>query len=240
MYKSGWDPLGRAVSDYFNGDKISKIKVHCDISETEIWPVEMFFRTPDKFSEQESTAIEYCRGNVLDVGACAGCHSLALQEKGFNVCALDISPDAVQVMKARGIKDARCADIFEFDSAPFDTILMMMNGIGVAGDLVGLNQLLERAHLLVEDGGQIIIDSCDLRADPEYDINDNQVLYDRKRLYFGEVEYRFEYKGKTGDAFPWLFIDPDTLKFNARRAGWQLQIVYEDTEVQYLARLYKK
>ena len=43
----------------------------------------------------EKTALEMAKGSILDVGAGSGCHSLALQEMGKEVCAIEISPASV-------------------------------------------------------------------------------------------------------------------------------------------------
>ena len=50
----------------------------------------------------ERTALQMATGQILDVGAGSGCHALALQDMGKEVCAIDISPLSVEVMKQRG------------------------------------------------------------------------------------------------------------------------------------------
>ena len=47
----------------------------------------------------EEAALDLCRGRTLDVGAGAGCHSLILQERGLDVVAIDVAPEAVEVMR---------------------------------------------------------------------------------------------------------------------------------------------
>jgi 2-polyprenyl-3-methyl-5-hydroxy-6-metoxy-1,4-benzoquinol methylase len=86
--------------------------------------------------------LELCRGRVLDVGAGTGVHTLYLQDRGFDVCAIDVLPDAVEIMRRRGTRDARLADIRDFEADPFDTILMMMNGTGILATLEGLDSFL--------------------------------------------------------------------------------------------------
>jgi len=41
-----------------------------------------------------------------------------LQELGLSVCAIDIAPEAVKIMRRRGVRDARCADRFQFREGP--------------------------------------------------------------------------------------------------------------------------
>lgn len=55
---------------------------------------------------------------------------------GKEVCAIDISPLSVEVMKQRGVKDSRLINLFdETFTETFDTILMLMNGSGIIGRL---------------------------------------------------------------------------------------------------------
>ena len=46
---------------------------------------------------------------------------------------------------------------------PWDTLLLLMNGIGVVGDLAGFDRFLDGARGLLAADGQILFDSCDLR-----------------------------------------------------------------------------
>ncbi len=66
-----------------------------------------------------------------------------LQNKGIDVSAIEISESACDLMRRRGVKKVINADIFQFELEQFDTIIMMMNGIGLCGDLEGLKNFLE-------------------------------------------------------------------------------------------------
>ena len=155
-------PYCQALYDFYNGDTAAKIIIHREDGLKEDHPISNYFLQPSNLSELDRTAIGLCRGSVLDVGAGAGRHSLALQTLGFKVCAIDISPEAVDIMIKRGVKDARCADIFNFNEKPFDTLLMLMHGVGIAENLSGLDRLLKHARRLVKPEGRIFMDSFDL------------------------------------------------------------------------------
>ena len=138
-----WFPLGEALYDYYHGRLAACITVRSNVEEDRQIPVGAFFREKNKFPYLEKKALKHCKGKVLDVGAGAGTHALYLQNKGLEVDALDISTKAVSVMQSRGVKNAYAADIFSFKTtAQYDTILLMMNGIGIAGTLDGLRKLL--------------------------------------------------------------------------------------------------
>jgi len=200
-------------------------------------PIRVFFRGPSEFSALEEAALDLCRGRVLDAGAGAGCHSLVLQEQELSVCAIDIAPEAVEVMRRRGVKDARCADIFHFHEGPLDTILLMMNGIGVVEDLAGLHRFLADAHRLIAPDGQILLDSYD----PNWSDDPGEGAPSEARgpagRYIGEMRFRLEYKGKKGPPLAWLFLDSKLLGERAMKASWSCEVIWQEEEGHYLARL---
>jgi SAM-dependent methyltransferase len=209
--------------------------VESDCAGTEKMPAGIFFRTLEQLPELERYALGLCQGTVLDIGAGAGSHSLILQQQGFDVSAVDISPFSVAVMQQRGLEKAICSDIWDFKAEPFDTILMLMNGIGLAGDLKGLELFLKDIKRLLKPEGQLLLDSTDLsylRHEPGVKIK--PVL--RKGHNYGKVQYQLEYRGVKGPSFNWLFVDEDTLRKYAQRSGWGFQVIYEE-DSQYLARL---
>jgi SAM-dependent methyltransferase len=240
MKSAAWKPHGAALLDYFKGETSAEIVVHGDDGETETVPIQVFYRGPADFSALEEAALDCCRGRVLDAGAGSGCHSLVLQEQGLSVCAIDIAPEAVEVMRKRGVKDARCADIFSFEAEPFDTILLMMNGIGVVGDLAGLDRFLERVGRLLRPDGVILLDSYDpgWTEDPGKEAAPG--ASSRPGRYVGEMRFQLEYRGAMGPSLEWLFVDPETLADHAGRAGWSCEVIWQEEEGHYLARLTRR
>jgi len=236
MDSAPWRPHGRALLDFYNGDAAAEVVTHGDDGETEVVPIRVFFRGPSEFSALEEAALDLCRGRVLDAGAGAGCHSLVLQEQGLSVCAIDIAPEAVEVMRRRGVKDARCADIFHFQEKPFDMILLMMNGIGVVGDLAGLDGFLADVPRLLAPDGQILLDSYDPTWTDDSDDRPPSTTASAGR-YIGEMRFRLEYKGKKGPTLAWLFLDSKLLAERAMKAGWFCEVIWQEKEGHYLARL---
>ena len=232
-----WRPHGMALLDYFNGETAAEVMTHGDDGETEVVPVSVFFRGPADFSALEEAALDLCRGRVLDAGAGAGCHALVLQEQGFSVCAIDIAPEAVEVMQKRGVKDARCADIFQFRDGPFDTLLLMMNGIGVVEDLAGLDRFLADANQLLASDGQILLDSYDPNWNDDGADTPTRETDGSSGRYIGEMRFRLEYKGKKGPTLAWLFLGSALLAERAMKAGWSCEVIWQEEEGHYLARL---
>ncbi|TGE24811.1 methyltransferase domain-containing protein [Hymenobacter aquaticus] len=236
--KPASDPVGHAMLAYLNGNKHAALTVHSNVADEEPLPASYFFRTLWEMPELERTALEECRGRVLDLGAGAGCHSLELQSRGFTVKAIDASPGAVQVLQARGVTQAACHDLFALSAAPaehYDTLLMLMNGLGLVGTLDGLQRFLQEAKHLLAPGGQILATSSDISY--LYEDEEGALVINLNGPYYGEVEYYMTYEGETGEPFNWLFADAGLLQDYADEAGYQVEFIDEDDSQQYLVRL---
>ena len=223
------DVLGQAIDDYHTNNSPGELFINNTYGPREAMPIAAYFREEDDMPDLEWLAMNECRGRVLDVGAGAGSHALQLQERGFDVTAIDISPLAVKVMQERGVKNAFTQDIFTYKGEQFDTILLLMNGIGLAGNLENLYQLLTKFKTLLAKGGQLLFDSSDIAY-----------LYEGKlpvERYYGEITYQYEYKGHKTAWFNWLYIDEHKLTEVANQAGWNAEVLYEDEFKQYLVRL---
>ncbi len=232
------DVFGKAFLDFMDGKTEEVIMVDTSLSDPEPLPVSYFFRGYKEMPPWERLVLDKSRGAILDVGAGAGSHALVLQEAGKSVVAIDISSGAVEVMRARGVKHAFCADIWKFDRKGFDTALFLMNGIGIAGGLEKLPQLLSRVAGLLLPGGEIFVESTDLAY--MYEQEDGSVLLPMGDHYYGEVTYQLTYKELKGEPFPWLFVDLDNLAAIAHSCGLQLEVIYHGNDNHYVAALCKQ
>lgn len=223
------DPFGSALIDFYTKGEADILWLLNSYSEPEEMPVDIFFRDEDEMPPLEHSALSRCYGDVLDVGAGVGSHTLILQKLGHKVTAIDISADAVKIMKRRGVKNAVLQDVFA-TTEKFDTLLFLMNGIGLTGTLQGFVNFLNYAKNLINENGQLLFDSSDIA----YLYED---LEKPTNQYFGEVNFCYEYKKEKGNWFNWLYIDQATLLHIARQNGWNCEIIFEDGEDQYLARL---
>lgn len=237
MNQKSMEPYGLALLDYFNGDDSAKVIIHRDDGERSNLPIEPFFREAKNFLPMEQTALNLCYGRVLDVGAGVGPHSLALQDKGLYVCAIDISPQACEIMRKRGVKDVRCVDILDFEEEPFDTVLILGRGIGIVENLPGLDSFLDDVHKLVKKDGQILLNSLDVRCTNNPVHLTYQEANRKANRYFGEFGFQFEYKGQKVPLWKWLFVDPETLTNHALKASWSCQVISQEESGGYLARL---
>ena len=103
----GGDPMGAAIYDFHKNGRAGVLKVYSSEFDDDEIPVRDLFRSFDQMPELEKLALEMAEGEILDVGAGSGCHSLALMAMGKKVRAMDISPLSVNVMKERGVDAAQ-------------------------------------------------------------------------------------------------------------------------------------
>lgn len=232
------DAMGSAISDYFKTGQAKDIRVLSSMFDEDKIPVPMLFRGFEEMNHIEQTALYESRGSVLDVGAGAGCHSIVLQNRGLNVTAIDISSLSVETMKLRGINQAYQEDFLNFTlQQRFDTILMLMNGTGIMGKLKKLPTLFNCLDNLLAPGGQLLIDSSDLR----YIYEDEDGNFDPSEFnhYYGEVDYRMVYGRIRSERFDWLYVDFNRLKECAVQMGYTAELICEGEHYDYLARITK-
>ena len=156
------DIQGHAIYDFWKNGKATSLKVHNSYGVPERMPVKHFFKPYHELPEVEQMALHICEEDILDVGAGAGKHALVLQEMQKKVAALEISPLAAKVMRQRGVEEVIEQDIYSFKGRRFNTILMLMNGIGLSGTIEGLKNMMHHMKELLQPDGQWIFDSSDI------------------------------------------------------------------------------
>ncbi len=226
------DLFGRAMHDYWTGLGLQKLKVRTQVVEWEDLPVDHFFRSGEKLPELEQVALDHCKGRVLDMGAGAGAHAIELERRGHKVVAVDSSEGAVQVMKSRGVKDAVCDKWETYTGSNFDTVLLLMNGIGLAGTLEGLEEFTNKWREWIGEGGQVLFESTDIAYIYQFPEGSNPL---ELLPYYGEQTYRMRY-GNEEVSFPWLFADPKSIEEVLHGHGWNMEILYEDGNGSFLVK----
>lgn len=231
----GGDPMGAAIYDFHKNGTADVLRVFSSQFEEDEIPVADLFREYDDMPELERIALDEASGEILDVGAGSGCHSVALMKMGKSAVAIDISPLSVEVMKERGV-DALQVNLYDesFDRK-FDTVLMLMNGTGIIGNLDNMPVFFERMKHLLKPGGSILIDSSDLRY--LFEEEDGSLMIDLADDYYGQLDYQMQYKDVHGEPFDWLYVDFDTLAFYAEESGFDAVLLAEGGHYDYLAKL---
>ncbi|TFG18997.1 MAG: methyltransferase domain-containing protein [Promethearchaeota archaeon] len=238
--RTAMDPYGHALNDFYYGGEDVPVIIVRDDSYRDEMSVKQYFRTREKFSNIEKEAIKACKGKVVDLSAGVGADCLDLQNRGFDVTAVEINPTACEIMKKRGVKKVHCKDLFEFNETGYDTILLFGRSIGNVQILDGLKTFLLHAKIILNKDGQIILDSVDIRKTS----NQIHLNYQQKSIemgrYFGEIVVRFEYKDIIGPNFGLLHVDPDTLNKYCEETGWNSKFLYSDEQGNYLMQLTQK
>lgn len=230
------DLFGQAILDYQTQNAPEDLVTETNISEADEMSVAYLFRTYQDMPKIEKKALQLAKGKTLDVGCGAGSHSLYLQQKGFEVTGIDISPNAIKACQLRGVKDARVQDLLELENEPFDTILLLMNGTGIFGTLTETSKYLQKLKSLLTPNGQILIDSSDIIY--MFDQDEDGAYMVPADGYYGELTFNVSYKGQTEDTFPWLYLDYNTLQNAAHANGLQCELLLEGDHFDYLAKLF--
>ncbi len=230
------DPIGRAVYDYHFNSINQPIIVHSEDFDDDQIETSYLFRSFNQMPVLEKKALKLCSGSVLDVGACAGAHSVYLQNQGLDITALETSAFCCQVLESRGIKNVVHHDIFKFSGNTFDTILLLMNGTGIAGTLPGLDILLFHLKTLLNPGGQILIDSSDLIF--LFEQEDGSALIDiMADKYYGELTFQTEYRTWKSQPFPWLYVDVSNLENSILKNNLKCKQIIRGEHYDYLAQI---
>jgi len=230
LANSNVDLPGEAIADLHFKNKPGKLWVYDEVGPRVEMDIAVYFRNRDAMPQLEQIALAECRGSVLDIGAGAGSHALALQDAGLDVTALEISPASARVMKDRGVRKVLLDDIYKHTGTRYDTLLLLMNGIGLAGDLDGLRSLLRHLRTLLKPGGQLLFDSSDVA----YLFEEGFLPDDR---YYGEIHCQYGYKRQRTETFTWLYVDFSTLEKIVITEGWRCEKLFDDGSDQFLVRL---
>lgn len=232
------DPMGAAIMDYQTTGRAGRLWVKSSMFDDDEMPVPHLFRAAADMPPIERRALQMARGRILDVGAGAGCHALALQHQGAEVTAIDISPLSCEAMRLRGVAHVACVNLFDPAlAAGYDTILMLMNGTGIAGRAARLPLLMARLRQLLNAGGRVLIDSSDLRY--IYENEDGSMDINLNGAYYGEVDYQMVYGQVVGQPFDWLYADYQLLSAAAAQSGLHCSLVLQGSHYDYLAMLEK-
>ncbi len=203
----------------------------------------LYFRDYKHWSPLERRAIKQAKGGILDIGCGAGRHSLYLQQRGFDVTGIDVSPGAVRVCKLRGLKKAIVRGITEVDKFKpdsFDTILMLGNNFGLFGSARGVKLILKKLSRITSSDARIIAGT----RNPYETGNPNHLQYHRfnkKRGRMpGQIRMRVRYGKTVGVWFDYLFVSPEEMETVLSDTDWRVERFIAPEEANYFAVLRKR
>jgi len=226
------DIFGKALMAFYNGDP-TPYNIQRDDGYTAQDDLAFYFRAYEDWPEYEKKALEYVRGRVLDIGCGAGRHSFYLQEKNFEVVAIDASPLAVELTHLRGVKDSRIMSALQLDFPPrsFDTVLLMGNNFGIAGNLEDTKKLFNSLSELTTRNARVIT-TC--RNPLQTNKSEHFAYHDlnrRRGRPIGQVTIRMEYKSDFGDWFDLLMVEPEVMADICAEADWGVEALFESEDM---------
>jgi SAM-dependent methyltransferase len=195
-----------------------------------------YFAPVRRWAPVERRALRFVRGRVLDVGVGAGRVALELQARGRDVVAIDVSPGAVEVARARGVRDARLLALEDVDASlgPFDTVVMFGNNFGLFGSPAKARRLLRRLRPFV---GRIVATSND-----PYGTEDPAHLAYQERnrtrgRMSGQLRLRVRYRDLVGPWFEYLIVSPEEMAEIVSGTEWSIRTLVRDEGSYYVAVL---
>ncbi len=230
------DLFGRALYDYWYNQEPEDLITWTHLTEPEILPTAYLFRDFDKMPYVEQLALKKASGNILDIGAGSGIHSLWLQQQGRQVTALEYSKLSCQLMADRGIYQIVQSDFFDYNpNIRFDTLLFLMNGVGIVKKAKYLDRLFLQLKKLLTPTGQAFLHSSDLKYLYESDASFKMP----SKTYYGDVDFYIGYKNQT-EQFNWTYIDANTLRVVAKQQGFKTRLLHTSEEGDFLMSVYFK
>lgn len=203
----------------------------------------LYFLNYKQWSPLERRVIKLAKGRILDIGCGAGRHSLYLQQKGFDVIGIDISPGAVKVCKLRGVKKAivrPISDVDKFKLNSFDTILMLGNNFGLFGSAKRAKLLLKKLYRITSPEAQIIAGTRNpyKTSDPNH-LQYHKLNKKRGRMP-GQIRMRVRFAKTVGAWFDYLFVSPKEMEAILSDTDWRVEKFLAPEATNYFAVIRKK
>lgn len=185
-----------------------------------------YFRQLEDWDDIDRWCLDQIEGRVLDIGAGGGRASLALQDRGQEVTALDVSPGALEVCRRRGVRDTFLGDVTQLldgSSSRFDGFLALGNNLGLLGSPEHAAQVFEALTALSTAGATIAGTCLDPTAGepPAWHARYHELNRDRGRMP-GHITLRTRFRTLATEWFDLLWMSPDDLDALARPCGWQV------------------
>lgn len=217
------DVWGEIYRDHWNGITRSHFIERDDGLLTHFVSARTYFVAPR--SEAERTQLRQLEGPVLDLGCGPGSYALHLQERGLEVVAVDNSAGAIEVCRARGVKDARVMDArsLALPAAHFNAVIVMGNTLGIHQDGDSLVALLRHLGEIVRPGGQLFCTTLD----PLHTDDSNHLDYHEKNRRGGKppglARIRMMYEDLQDEWVNLYMPTNGELAYATTNAGWTLE-----------------
>ena len=167
-----------------------------------------YFKPYRDWPAHQRESMNHVRGRVLDIGCGPGRHAIHLQQQGFDVPGIDVSPLAIKVARERGLTNASVLNITQISSrlGQFDSMLMMGANFGLFGNMKRARWLLRKMRNMTSSSARIIAESADPYATTRKAHLDYHE-HNRKRGRFPcQLRIRVRYEQYIGPWFEYLRV----------------------------------
>jgi SAM-dependent methyltransferase len=202
-------------------------------------PAARYLGGPDEWQPFDRRALDRMDGTTLDIGTGAGRLALALQDKGINVVALDISPGAVEVARERGVRHAVCATVDDHAGGDqrYDCFALFGNNLGLIESRERAPAFLAALAAMARPGARIVAQGTDPTGttDPLH-----RAYQERNRAagrLAGQLTIRIRHRDLASEWFTYLLCTPDELGELIRDSAWRLEEIDDAEAPQYVATL---
>ncbi len=218
--------LSKAVGDHIKSGKEKIITIWLNGVKDDSYRASYFIRSFNEMPEYEQIALSLCEGSILDIGAGAGAHSAFLTTKNKMVTALESDSGFVTLLSLIPNATVVHQDLFNYKpTQTFDTILLLMNGLGISQSVSKLPEMFDKLAVLLSEKGKILVEITDYKHSPEYG---------PETMYNPEVTFRLMYNKKFSEEFTWLYPDLEMVTEQCERLNLKNNIIYHEDETLLL------
>jgi SAM-dependent methyltransferase len=209
------DAFGRMVRDFHHDDLAERPCYRRDDDDLTEAHLAGYFERRSEWHPIEQDLFSAVTGRVLDAGCGVGRHTLALQERGHGVLAVERSPGAVAVARERGVTHPVVGDLRRPPGDGFETVVALGKQLGLGSSLADLRTTLTELAAVTRPGGRLVADMDTLdRADPETD------AAHRTQPGVAYRTFRVEYNGLAGPWTDLLLVTPSRFRDAVSETPW--------------------
>lgn len=234
------DAFGQMLWSYYNGNEVFELIERDDGLKNSLNP-KVYFSCYQDWYPIEQKAMQFVKGNVLDVGCGAGRHSLYLQEKGFDVLGIDVSPLAIKVCKQRGLKKVKVMSIEDvtFNPDSFNTIVLMGNNFGLLGSFSKARRLMKKFYGITSENALIIADTRDPYKTEDPAHLAYHKLNKKKGRMAGQVKIRINFQNYVSGWFDYLMVSKQEMAEILNGTGWKIKQFIDSETSKYVGIIEK-
>ena len=242
-HRADRDAFGHVLLDHLNGQQAVEIIEREDGFIFASMEGKRYFSEFPDWDPVEQEAMRWIvPGRLLDLGCGAGRVALYLQDNGYEVVGIDVSPLAIDVCRRRGLKDGRLLSITQVGRklGVFDNILMMGNNWGLMGNRKRARWLLRKFYAMTSPGARIIAASNDVyQTESTYHLAYQAYNRERGRMS-GQIRMRVRYLVYRSDWSDYLMVSRDEMQSILSGTGWRVLKFLDSSGPAYVGILEKE